>query len=99
VSGPILQHRYSFTSDASDSVGGANGTLMGHAQIVNNALYLPGGAISGATNDSYVALPNGIVSSDNSLTVETWLTDNAGSTWAEPWSFGDSSSGPGNPPG
>jgi hypothetical protein len=99
ISGPILQHRYSFTSDASDSVGGANGTLMGNAQIVNHALYLPGGAASGATDDSYVALPDGIVSNDNSLTVETWLTDNAGAIWAEPWSFGDSSSGPGNPPG
>jgi hypothetical protein len=99
ISGPILQHRYSFNTDASDSVGGANGTLMGNAKIVNNALYLPGGATSGDANDSYVALPNGIVSSDNSVTVETWLTDNAGSIWAEPWSFGDSSTGPGNPPG
>jgi hypothetical protein len=98
VSGPILQHRYSFTTDASDSVGGANGTLMGNAQIVNNALYLPGGAACGATNDSYVALPDGIVSNDSSVTVETWLTDNAGAIWAEVWSFGDSSSGPGNPP-
>ena len=99
VAGPVLQHRYSFTTDASDSVGGANGTLMGDAEITNGALYLPGGATSGATDDSYVVLPDGIVSNDNSMTIETWLTDNAGSVWAEPWSFGDSSSGPGNPPG
>ncbi len=99
ISGPVLQHRYSFTSDASDSVGGANGTLMGNAQIVDHALYLPGGKTSGATNDSYVSLPDGIGASDYSLTVETWLTDTAGAIWAEAWSFGDSSSGPGNPPG
>lgn len=96
---PILEHRYSFTSDASDSIGDANGTLMGNAQIVNGTVSLPGGTTSGGTNDSYVALPNGIVEADSSLTIETWLTDNAGSTWAEPWSFGDSSSGPGNAPG
>jgi hypothetical protein len=41
-----LQHRYSFTSDASDSVGGANGTLVGNAYITNNALVLPGGGNS-----------------------------------------------------
>jgi hypothetical protein len=94
-----LGHRYSFTSDASDSVGGANGTPVNNATISGGAVHLPGGATSGSTACSYVSLPNGIVSNYNSLTVETWLTDTAGSVWAEPWSFGDSSAGAGNPPG
>jgi hypothetical protein len=94
-----LGHRYSFTSDASDSIGGANGTLVNHAAIANGAARLPGQSTSASTNCSYVALPNGIVSNYNSITVEAWLTDTAGSTWAEAWCFGDSSTGAGNPPG
>jgi len=60
-----LQHRYSFTSDASDSVGGVNGTLVGNASISNGALLLPGGGNSD-TPSGYVQLPNGIVSNDAS---------------------------------
>jgi hypothetical protein len=92
-----LQHRYSFTSDASDSVGGANGTLIGNAYITNDALVLPGGGNSDNPS-GYVQLPNGLVSNDASITVECWVTDNAGLTWAEVWCFGDSAAGPGQPP-
>ena len=92
-----LQHRYSFTSDASDSVGGANGTLIGNANIANGALNLPGGGDSDGPQ-GYVSLPDGIVSNDTSITVECWLTDNGGLTWAEGWCFGDSAAGPGAPP-
>jgi hypothetical protein len=99
VSPPVLGHRYSFTADASDSIGGANGTLVNNATISNGALKLPGQYTSGSTTCSYGALPNGIVSNCTSITIETWLTDTAGATWAEAWSFGDSSAGAGNPPG
>src|SRR5579883_2075365 len=92
-----LQHRYSFASDASDSVGGANGTLVGNAIITNHALLLPGGGTS-ANPSGYVSLPNGIVSNDTSITVECWVTDNNGGVWAEAWCFGDSAAGPGQPP-
>src|ERR1700722_5420599 len=92
-----LQHRYSFTTDASDSVGGANGTLVGNATVTNNSLRLSGGGTS-ASPQGYVSLPSGIVSSDASITVECWITDTAGSTWAEAWCFGDSAAGPGNAP-
>src|SRR5271163_4152684 len=92
-----LQHRYSFTTNASDSVGGANGTLAGNAYITNNVLELPGGGTS-ASPQGYVSLPNGIVSADTSITVECWLTDNAGGVWAEAWCFGDSAAGAGQPP-
>jgi hypothetical protein len=36
----LLTHRYSFTENASDSVGGANGTLQGSAQISAGKLVL-----------------------------------------------------------
>src|SRR5581483_1429427 len=86
-----------FTTNASDTVGGANGTLVGNAYITNNVLNLPGGGTS-ANPQGYVSLPNGIVSNDTSITVECWLTDNGGLVWAEAWCFGDSASGPGQPP-
>src|SRR5580704_2914651 len=92
-----LQHRYSFAGNASDSVGNAMGTLVGNAYITNNALTLPGGGTS-ASPQGYVSLPNGIVSNDASITVECWLTDNAGGVWAEAWCFGDSAAGAGQPP-
>ena len=92
-----LQHRYSFTNDVSDSVGGANGMLIGNAYITNGVLNLPGGGTS-ANPQGYVSLPNGIVSNNTSITVECWLTDNAGLVWAEAWCFGDSAAGPGQPP-
>ena len=94
-----IQHRYSFTSDASDSVGGTNwnGTLQGNAYIANGTLVLPGGGDSDNPS-GYVQLPNGIVSNDASITVECWVTDNGGLTWAETWCFGDSGAGPGQPP-
>lgn len=84
ASAQTLQHRYSFATDASDSIGAANGTLVGNASITNNSLKLPGGGTS-ANPQGYVSLPSGIVSSDTSITVECWMTDTAGSTWAEVW--------------
>lgn len=93
-----LEHRYSFNDGtANDYVGGANGTLVGNAYISNNMLVLPGGGNSDNPS-GYVNLPNGIVTNCTSITVEAWLTDTAGSTWAEAWCFGDSAAGPGNPP-
>jgi hypothetical protein len=92
-----LQHRYSFSTDASDSIAGANGTLTGNAYVSNNVLNLPGGGTS-ASPQGYVTLPNGIVSNNTSITVECWLTDNGGLVWAEAWCFGDSAAGPGQPP-
>src|SRR5271165_6311571 len=49
-----LLHRYSFTTDASDSAGGANGTLVGGATIQNGQVQLDG-------SSGYVNLPSGIV--------------------------------------
>jgi hypothetical protein len=61
-------HRYSFTSDASDSIGGANGTLQGNATISNGAVNLDG------TSGTYVNLPAYILPTSGSLTLEAWGT-------------------------
>ncbi len=86
LSAANLIHRYSFTSDASDSVGTEHGTLLGGASISGGAVTLNG---SGA----YVDLPNGLISSLTSMTVETWLTDNSSGTWSRIFDFGNSSGG------
>jgi hypothetical protein len=52
---------------------------------------MPGG---NASAGNYVQFPNGILVGDNAVTIETWLTDNAGAIWAEPWCFGGGTAGP-----
>ncbi len=84
-----LLHRYSFVNDASDSVGGANGTVVGpnggSAATIANGLFLPGGGGPGFSG--YVTLPAGILSNTSSLTVECWATQNNQNMWAELWNF------------
>jgi len=93
-----LEHRYSFVSDASDSVGGASwdGTLVpplsGAAATINNGLFLPGNTQGGFGYSGYVSLPSGILTNTTSLTVECWVTQNQGNTWAELWDFGNNGS-------
>jgi Concanavalin A-like lectin/glucanases superfamily/Bacterial Ig-like domain (group 2) len=65
---PGLAHRYSFATDASDSVGGANGTINGDATVAGGQLVLSG------NQGSSVTLPAGIVSGMNQVTIETWAT-------------------------
>lgn len=88
----LLKHRYSFVTDASDSVGGANGTLIGPnggtAATINNGLILPGG--TGPGFSGYVSLPGGLLTNINSLTVEVWVTQNTPNGWAEIWDFANS---------
>ena len=91
-----LMHRYSFISDASDSVGGANGTLMppsgGAAAVINHGLFLPGNTHGGYGYSGYVSLPGRLLTSTTNLTVECWVTQNQANTWAEIWDFGNDSS-------
>jgi len=94
VTPQALLHRYSFASDASDSVGGPawNGTLMapngGAAATIANGLILPGNTVGGKGYSGYVSLPNGILTNTTSLTIECWMTQNQGNAWAEAWDFG-----------
>jgi len=82
--GPVtLLHRWSFTSDAGDSVGGANGTLHGSASVAGGRLDL--------TSGGWMTTP-GIRSSveiDRNLTVEVWVTDIAElDNFDRVWSWG-----------
>jgi hypothetical protein len=84
-----LAHRYSFTADASDSEGSANGTLSGGATISGGAVVLNG-------SSAFVDLPNNLVSNLTSITCEAWFTDYGSSTWARIYDFGNSVNGEGN---
>jgi hypothetical protein len=79
-----LTHRYSFTSDASDSVGGANGTLVGTAAVSGGQVQLDGGS------GDYVSLPGGLLSTYRSATMDIWTTINSSQQhWARLWEFAD----------
>lgn len=65
-----LRHRYSFDGTGTlvvDSVGGADGQLINAALDGSGQVSLAGGA-----SNQYVDLPNGLISSLTSLTVEVW---------------------------
>lgn len=64
----MLTHRYSFDTDASDSVGGADGVVEGNAVIANGALVLDG-------TNSFVQLPNDLLTNYTSLSLEAWYSD------------------------
>jgi hypothetical protein len=80
----VLAHRYSFETDASDSVGAANGTLVGTANVSGGQLQLDGGA------GDYVSLPGGLLASYCSATMDAWATiDAAQQHWSRLFQFGD----------
>src|SRR5579859_4644930 len=94
-----LVHRYSFTTDASDSVGTANGT-----NLVNTAQHpaaLPvtyaNGEASFDGSGGYIQLPGGLVSGLTNLSIEVWATWNGtpGSTgdWQRFFDFGNTDTG------
>lgn len=80
---PALAHRYSFTSNAWDSIGMAHGTLMGNALVTNGALKLTG------TAGGYVNLPGGLVSGSSAVTIEFWATFGVNENWARVFDFGN----------
>lgn len=89
---PILQHRYSFNgastgTTAPDSVGTANGTLMGGAALTGD------GSVELNGTDAFVDLPNGIISSLTNATFEAWVTWNGNSVWQRIFDFGSNSAG------
>jgi hypothetical protein len=86
---PSLLHRYSFTADANDSVGTANGTLVGGAFITNGTVALSGVGSSGTAGD-YVDLPNNMLTNVTTISMEVWATDKGSLGWARIWDFGNS---------
>jgi hypothetical protein len=80
---PALAHRYSFTSNALDSISMAHGGLMGNATVTNGTLRLAG------TAGGYVNLPGGLVSGCGAVSVECWVAFGASGSWARLFDFGD----------
>jgi len=79
---PLL-HRWSFNSDANDSIGNANASLA-------NGAVLGGGVVSLDGTDQYVALPiQDTLSTRSSSTIEIWMTLDSFSTWARIFDFGN----------
>lgn len=91
--GATLVHRYSFSGEGTsvtDSVGGADGTVMNATLKGDGTLVLAGG-----TSDQYVDLPNGLVSSLGDATFEAWITWDGGDPWQRVFDFGSTSQGEG----
>ncbi|MBI5387134.1 MAG: cadherin-like domain-containing protein [Verrucomicrobia bacterium] len=82
-----LTHRYSFTSDANDSVGTAHGTLLNGATITNNMVQLV------AANTNYVELPGHLIDGYPALTMEFWIDVGVNGNWARVYDFGDQNIG------
>jgi hypothetical protein len=80
---PALAHRYSFTSNAADSVGMAHGGLIGNALVTNSTLQLPGEV------GSYVNLPGGLATGSSAMTVEFWASFGGNGNWARVFDFGN----------
>ncbi|MGA2441010.1 MAG: PEP-CTERM sorting domain-containing protein [Tepidisphaeraceae bacterium] len=83
-----LIHRYSFTTDASDSVGAANGTLMNSATVAGGQLQLNNPNFSGpSTAGGYLGLSPSILPSSGSATIEQWFTFTGSGFFTEAYSF------------
>ncbi|HOQ04002.1 MAG TPA: hypothetical protein PKY88_02140 [Anaerohalosphaeraceae bacterium] len=83
-----ITHRYSFTSDASDSVGGADGTLVNNPAIANGQIQFFGGTDAAG---AFVNLPGSTIAINtySQLTIEYWSTQTTDNGWTMTTSFGD----------
>jgi Concanavalin A-like lectin/glucanases superfamily len=82
---PGIAHEYKFATDASDSIGGADGSLNGDATISGGQLVLSG------NQGSSVSLPSGILTGVNVVTIEAWVTfPSAINAFANLFAFGNS---------
>jgi Concanavalin A-like lectin/glucanases superfamily/PEP-CTERM motif len=101
-----LKNRYSFTANANDSKGTAHGTVVdvGAATAVFAAGQLnlsanTGQSSNAITEDAYVDLPNGVISSavlsgtNGAITLEFWATVAEQRTWQRFGDFGTSNAG------
>src|SRR5215472_15029317 len=83
-----LTHRYSFTNDVTDSVGRANGTVVGNATVSNGSANFPG-----MTNADYIELPPGLISNYTTATFEFWISPGVNGTWPRIFDFGNQDNG------
>ncbi len=89
-----LLHRYDFETDASDSVGTADGAVYGVASITNGGLYSGGSGINGTlvagVPSNGAGLPASVVSGiTGAFTVECWYTSAYGGGFNTAFSFSD----------
>ncbi len=87
-----LTHRYSFTTDANDSVGVANGTLVNSANVSGGQLQLNNPNFSGSTSGQpdphgYLSLSPGILPASGAVTIESWFTFTGSGFFTEAWTF------------
>jgi uncharacterized protein YjdB len=85
-----MLHRWSFSGNGNDSIGGAPVTLVGTATIDASSLQLPGGGPF--ANYGSLNITN-TLNTNASLTVESWFTINALQDWSKVWMFGKDSGG------
>jgi len=90
--GPV--HSYTFEDGtANDSVGDANGVLMGDA-------YVDGGALVTVDQDDWMEMPGDVIAMNtySEITIEAWYTPEAGAntSWSMLAYFGDSVNGLGS---
>lgn len=92
--GALLAHRYRFNDSGegiADELGTANGTAVGTTVSAGS------GKISLSGSEQYVNLPNGLISGQQSVTIEAWvnwLADSSSATaeWQNVFDFGSSGS-------
>ena len=89
----ILAHRWSFT-DGTDSIGGANASLIGTASFGGGRLSLPGG---GPRSNCASINISGTLNSTVDLTIETWFSVTNQQDWSKLWMFGRRAEGAGEP--
>lgn len=96
-----LIHRYSFDGPAAaspatfaDSIGGADGTLVGTATVNGNGKLVLTGNNNG--NNNYAALPAHLLDTNVAFSFEAWVTFGTNPTWARFLGFGDTVNGGGN---
>jgi hypothetical protein len=80
-----LKHRYSFTANTTDSVGGVHAALQGTAMVSDGRLHVPGGAAR--ANCATLNLAN-TFATNLSLSFEAWVTVTTHQDWAKVWMFG-----------
>ena len=93
-----LVHRYSFVSDATDSIGTAHGTIVdpnehisfsGGQMVMDNPNINANIANATAGLIGYVDFPDGMVSSlHDYMTIEIWLTPHRTNDWTPIFAFG-----------
>jgi Concanavalin A-like lectin/glucanases superfamily len=84
--GACITHRYSFTgtgTQVTDSAGALNG------RVVNTTLQAGSVSLAGGTSDQYVSFAGGMLSRFDSVTIEAWVTWNAGAAWQRIFDFGN----------